>query len=351
MNVKRTLTTAVLISAVSVPALGQDLLTNGDFEGGISGFNTSYTFNSGGIATGVYDVRSDPEVWNPGLAACNDHTSGSGLMLCLNGSTVAGISAWNATITVAPNTFYAISFWAQSLSASNPPTLQVDINSSPIGTIALSSTVCTWQNFSFTWASGANTSLTLDIEDLTTAGGGNDFALDDMSIIAHGLVVTTTSAFTIAGGSNSLEIVKEIQDNWRLSTTFGCKVVGDSLVVTGLDPATPCFNEQKVYRFKPDTADGKTSGAIDFRLRLTCASVTGELKLDSMGFVTLMGPSTAVMADNGDTIDVRVSSVVSSGSLNAVPAFGTGALVALAVCFLAVGAAAANRHARVASTR
>jgi gliding motility-associated-like protein len=102
-------------------------------------------------------------------------------MLVVNGSSTPGLSVWEQTITVLPNTEYAFSAWAMTVVSSNPAQLSFSINGTQIGnTFNLSSTTCSWQQFSTIWNSGANTSATIAIVNQNTAGGGNDFALDDI---------------------------------------------------------------------------------------------------------------------------------------------------------------------------
>src|SRR5262249_4207848 len=74
----------------TVPS-GSNLIANGDFEGGNTGFTSQYTYSPGDIGpAGSYDVvdnpaHSRPHDTNPVSYA--DHTTGRGLMLAANGPT------------------------------------------------------------------------------------------------------------------------------------------------------------------------------------------------------------------------------------------------------------------------
>ena len=72
--------------------------------------------------------------------------------------------------------------FATSIESSSPAILQFAIDGTPAGLLfALSATTCNWQEFYEIWNSGSNTSIEICITNQNTAGGGNDFALDDIS--------------------------------------------------------------------------------------------------------------------------------------------------------------------------
>ena len=163
---------------------GTNLIVNGDFESGNTGFTSAYTYMVSGLPAGVYFVGTNPNVWNPGApTGCGDHTSGSGNMMLINGATVAGVNVWSSqTMAVVPNTNYAFSIWIQSVSPLAPAILQFSINGTVLGnTVYASATTCSWQQFYTTWNSGNNTSAAVSLVNNNTALSGNDFALDDIS--------------------------------------------------------------------------------------------------------------------------------------------------------------------------
>lgn len=166
--------------------LGNNLIVNGDFEQGNTGFVSDYTYfpgTAGGVQS-IYNILNNPNVWLSAFAACNDHTEGTAndKMMMLDGSTTAGKDFWKQSITIKPNTNYNISFWLQSIVAQNPAVIKLKINGTQIGsTITADNTTCTWKNFSTQWFSGASTLVTISLEDLNTVVQGNDFAIDDIS--------------------------------------------------------------------------------------------------------------------------------------------------------------------------
>jgi gliding motility-associated-like protein len=174
---------------------GVNLISNGNFSGGNTGFSSAYTFAFPNSTEGQYWVGINPSSWNGGLSNCGDHTSGSGNMMMVNGSPAPNSKIWSQTITVQLNTNYDFSGWISSLSSSNPAQLQFSINNVNLGnSIAAASSTCQWNQFSSTWNSGSNTSATIAIVNNNTIAAGNDFALDDLYF---GQVTTKTDSFTV----------------------------------------------------------------------------------------------------------------------------------------------------------
>lgn len=185
-------TTYFLTSQVT----GNNLIANGDFSAGNTGFTSQYVYNSGsGFTDGVYNVGSNISAWHPGMSNCNDHTSGNGNMMMVNGSTQLNINVWSQTVPVQPNTNYAFSTWLQTITTVNPAQLQFSINGVPVGNVFNASTQsCVWQQFNTSWNSGNITSATISILNMNQVFSGNDFALDD---IFFGEVNTKTDSFTV----------------------------------------------------------------------------------------------------------------------------------------------------------
>ncbi len=98
----------ILLTAISTGAAnGANLIYNGDFELGNTGFNTDYNYVTSGTiidTTGRYSITTDPCLLHPFMADFHDHTSGSGNMLVANGSQVANAAIWIQTVSVLPNT-------------------------------------------------------------------------------------------------------------------------------------------------------------------------------------------------------------------------------------------------------
>ncbi|MDF2385413.1 gliding motility-associated C-terminal domain-containing protein [Nostoc ellipsosporum NOK] len=160
---------------------GQNLIVNGDFEQGNTGFTSAYAYATNNTTEGQYHVSPNPRAWNGSMVACTDHTSGSGNMLLLNGSPVLNQAVWQQTVAVIPNTNYAFSTWIQSISAANPAQLSFSINGRPVGSSITAGSTCAWRQFFTSWNSGNATTAVISIVNQNTIVWGNDFALDDIS--------------------------------------------------------------------------------------------------------------------------------------------------------------------------
>jgi gliding motility-associated-like protein len=173
-------------------ASGPELVTNGHFEDGNTGFSSGYNCCAGG--PGNYAVDVDPTFYNAGHAGSG--YGGGGNYLIADGSTVAGTSLWCQTITVTPNTSYNLSAFVASNYATATAVVEFDINGTSVGTVNAPPTTFTWSPFSTVWFSGASTTANICILDQNTIGGGNDFGIDNISFKTCASCITTLP-FTI----------------------------------------------------------------------------------------------------------------------------------------------------------
>ncbi|MBK8245166.1 MAG: gliding motility-associated C-terminal domain-containing protein [Saprospiraceae bacterium] len=157
-----------------------NLIINGDFESGNTGFSTGYNFSPVNTTEGEYIVTANPSTWNGGFSPCGDHTSGGGNMLLLNGHPNAGTNCWCQTIATVPGRTYEFSFWSQSVVASNIAQLGVKLNGNAIGS-TIAGGLCAWELFTVTFVA-TSASSQLCIAETSGIRGGNDFALDDITL-------------------------------------------------------------------------------------------------------------------------------------------------------------------------
>ncbi|MEO8416431.1 MAG: PKD domain-containing protein, partial [Ginsengibacter sp.] len=161
---------------------GNNVINNGNFTNGNTGFTSEYSYGNPNITEGQYFVGASPQAWNASLSNCGDHTTGNGNMLLVNGAPTPNVNVWQETVTVIPNTNYAFSTWIQALYPPNPAELSFSTNGSNLGNLITASLpTCTWTQFYTTWNSGNNASATISIVNKNTFVQGNDFALDDIS--------------------------------------------------------------------------------------------------------------------------------------------------------------------------
>jgi gliding motility-associated-like protein len=182
--------------SVTAYTVGPNIITNGNFSGGNTGFSSSYNFAFPNTLEGQYYVGPNPQAWNGGMSPCGDHTSGSGNMLMVNGSPVPNTSIWCQTVPVSTNTDYLFSTWVTPAYIVNMPALQFSINGVPLGsTFSPGGPTCNWEEFFSTWNSGVNTTANICIVNQNTNASGNDFALDDISFSP---VCTQTGSVDVA---------------------------------------------------------------------------------------------------------------------------------------------------------
>jgi len=191
------ITLATLLLGASA-ANAQNLLTNGNFEAGNTGFFTQYNvsapFPPGPDGPGHYNVYNQTIQFNPVFGQTfGDHTTGTGLMMVVNGYTLPDTYFWGQDVAVTANTNYTFSGYFTSALIDpdpSPAVINLVINGASVGTnLSLLPTTGTWQQFTATWNSGASTVANLRLFDANLTGQGNDFVADDLSFVGP-----TTSA-------------------------------------------------------------------------------------------------------------------------------------------------------------
>jgi hypothetical protein len=202
-----------------------ELVVNGDFGSGNTGFTSGYGFrdpwvtppneatNSGNSALwdeNYYGVGTNGRYYHINFWG-NDHTSGDGNYMIVNGNTNSGTAVWEQTVNVEPNTNYYFSAWAMSLnSAGNDAVLQFEVNGVLVGTQArLPAGESNYGNDGWVrfysdplWNSGSVSGpITIRIRNVEPAAGGNDFGLDDISFGTLDPAPATVEAVSLSGSS------------------------------------------------------------------------------------------------------------------------------------------------------
>ncbi len=160
---------------------GVNQVVNGSFELGNLGFGSQYTYYSDLYPEGYYYIGRNPKNYHSNFRG-QDHTTGSGKFMIVNGAGTPGIKTWCQTIPVLPNTNYSFSTWVASVHPSSPAKLQFSINGVQVGNIFTApNTTYTWEEFYVDWNSGNNLTATICIENMSTLLSGNDFGIDDIA--------------------------------------------------------------------------------------------------------------------------------------------------------------------------
>lgn len=196
----------------AIPAAGTNLLVNGDFSSGNTGFTSEYVYSPGANPTqGVYGVFDNANQLSPMyFEHCRDHTGQNGLMMVVDGSPVANQKVWCQNINVFHNKTYAFSTWLTSILQPNPAALRFSINGEQIGETFFAGTQnCQWRQFYEIWDSDGAMEAEICIVNQNTNPNGNDFALDDFAFFEIGEPAFDT--FTV--------VVRDVPLT-RIDTTF-----------------------------------------------------------------------------------------------------------------------------------
>ncbi len=193
----------MLLAALPAAANAQNLVTNGDFEAGNSGFTSQYAFSPGSNSSeGQYTVRNDPFPWNPFFLSRGDHTTGSGLMFVGNGAPVAGQIVWQSgPIGIsALTTYFFEAFTMNVCCGPNYTGLNSDPNftfrisldggaATDLATLTIPSNQSgVWFGLSTSFDSGSASSVQLSLVNANTTQAGNDFAVDDIILSTRSVV-------------------------------------------------------------------------------------------------------------------------------------------------------------------
>ena len=130
-TVSPTTTTTYTVTS-GATANSTNLITNGDFTLGNTGFSSDYTYyNIGTVPTsgqqGAYGVATNPRNWFNAFSNCGDHTTSNGNMLIADGSTTGTAKVWysQTPITVTPGKNYTLSYFLTSVVSGGPAKLEV----------------------------------------------------------------------------------------------------------------------------------------------------------------------------------------------------------------------------------
>jgi hypothetical protein len=248
-------------------SVAQELVDNGDFEGGDNGFTSGYvsvidnpSINTE-LSTPGYAVDDSARKFNTNFYG-HDHSTGTGNFMIINGNTgTTQPTVWQETVSVLPNTTYNFSAWAMGLNNSTTKAiLQLNVNGTQLGTNTTLNTGTSaetnngWQKIAGSWTSGPTTTTAiLTITDAQTSGtAGNDFGLDDISFSTLSNFITLisgagTDAQTLCVNTPITPIVYNVGSGSAptvsalpagISSTFN----GVNLIISGTPTSNGNFN-------------------------------------------------------------------------------------------------------------
>jgi hypothetical protein len=99
------------------------------------------------------------------------------------GSYTSGMEVWGteSAITVTPDTNYTFSFYLISANSVSKADIQPLIDGVSLSTGVTTPNAGVWNQYSFTWNSGTNTTANLELTDLNANSAGNDFGIDTIA--------------------------------------------------------------------------------------------------------------------------------------------------------------------------
>lgn len=139
------------LSSALVPVTAKNLVSNGDFEAGDSGFSAEsfHVFNPATGGTAAYIVSDNPKAIMPFIETDCSH---SGKVMAVAASFQPAATFWSQSLNVSPNTDYNISLKATQLGSYDNANVAVwfemDGKRLPIGG---STTSCNWTLFNGSW--------------------------------------------------------------------------------------------------------------------------------------------------------------------------------------------------------
>lgn len=279
-----------------------NLVLNGDFEAGNSGFSTAYTLRTSDVGpAGTYAITSDPRLVHDQFGSYADHTPGSGSQMMVVNGTTTSATVWEQTVAVIPNTVYQFAAFGSSAYATPPATLRFEINGTSVGTLNLPAVTGQWTPFSIHWNSGSATSANLKIINTSVDSNGNDFALDDISFAVAASLPNGTINF--AAGETTKTIIIDVtgdgddEPNENFTVTLS-NVVGASLgtssgIGTILNDDSPTVSIMAAHASRLEG----NSGSTPFTFTVTRTSGVGTASVNYA--VTGSGSNAANSTDFG----------------------------------------------------
>jgi hypothetical protein len=179
--------TAVVVTGcmLAQPAMSQNLVTNGDFESGNTGFTSQYSFNpnpTAGFYNGEYTIASSSATAFPqGFQSTQFNALGS-LALFADGATNNAVVYSTTVLGLTPFQSYTFSFEAANASANPAEAAVLQVLNGAVPLTAFTAPIGAYGMFSTTIVA-TGTTATISIRDLNTSSAGNDFSIDNVSLV------------------------------------------------------------------------------------------------------------------------------------------------------------------------
>ena len=173
-----------LLVLPAVRGLGQapccNVLSNGNFELGNTGFTSSLTLNcdANDCSETAYCVGDGFPVKCIAWPPFPDHTTGTGNYLIIDGNPSGPSNVWNNTVAVTSGADYCFCFWVASL-YEEPFDLGMLVNGVNVATVTVSQADPAWTQYCLDWTAPGSGLVQISIRQLT-GGLKRDFGIDDL---------------------------------------------------------------------------------------------------------------------------------------------------------------------------
>lgn len=213
--------TLLLILTFSSIANAQ-LLNNGDFEsGGVGvGFDVASAYTllpaaTGNTVQGNYAFTNNPQPFNAVFISSGDHTTGAGKMMIVDGSSDTSFPKfWKAGNTgggvcgLTPGLTYKFSYWVKTISSTSIGTFsRANIiatfnNTNPVGAPVVGATIVpvysavvnNWVQVVYNFVP-TSACVNIELSNSRLGAAGNDFAIDDLQVLAPVPPLSISSSF------------------------------------------------------------------------------------------------------------------------------------------------------------
>ncbi|CAN5140804.1 hypothetical protein BH11PSE10_BH11PSE10_20780 [soil metagenome] len=178
-----------------------NLIGNGSFETvDYASFDSDYQKNTNAYLESTVNIGTNPNGVH-GSWASFAAVDGQN-MLIVNGSNSASNVVWSQTLNLQAGS-YDFSALAASTYPENPSNLKVvytiGATTTDIGALQLGATTGQWNSLAGSFTLGGAASVQIKLLDLSTQYGGNDFAVDKLSLTAAAVPEPETYALMLAG--------------------------------------------------------------------------------------------------------------------------------------------------------
>ncbi len=176
-----------VLCVLATSAGAANLVVNGDFSAGNTGFTSGYVYGNDNPPS-TYYIGSDPAAVPGAWSDWQNYPTPSGVagpMFIANGSNVAGTPIWSETIRVVPHATYDFSFYGATqnvYTSYGTGDIQMQVDGADLGgALSLPTSHGVWAQGAENWTNGASDWATITLVDLDTSVASNDFTLDDIS--------------------------------------------------------------------------------------------------------------------------------------------------------------------------